>query len=374
MAIVYAHYRTGATLTYGAVSVDGTTLVTAAGTSLPESTQLDGYYAVVDNNVIVSDSIVIQDGTNVVAGGLYENPDVANAVWNEVISKANYNVGQSAGKILRESDISVTSDDAQGPGTGNNQIQLATSASTVDGAYDPARVFIKTGTGAGQSRNIIEYTGATRTATVDRNWKVNPDSSSEYVVLADAGREHVNEGLAQAGTATTLTLNALASSIDNAYRNQLLFIRSGTGDDQVRRVISYDGTTKIATVSRVWGTTPDSTSGYVILPMACVEVQAIKEVELQDNVGPNFDTFFENDSNTTSVIVDDIESTGTTVTRISAIQEADKQLDDSTTPWSLKYKTKGTSTVLLKKNLTDIDDVNVTSTEQIIATETDATP
>jgi len=234
--------------------------------------------------------------------------ELVDDVWDEVISKAAHNVAQSAAKALRQADISITSDTAQGPGTGNNQIQLATGASSVDGAYDPSRVFIKDGTGAGQSRNILQYDGATRTATVDRNWKVNPDATSEYTVMSDAGREHVNEGLAQAGALGSITLNTLASSSDNAYKNQFVFIRSGTGDDQVRRISGYDGTTKIATVSENWDTTPDSTSGYVMIPFACVEVQAIKNQELSAKTGTNLDTFFDASGATTTTEVDDIDT------------------------------------------------------------------
>ena len=156
---------------------------------------------------------------------------------------------------------------AQGSGTGNNQIQLATTASSSDGAYDPSMIIIIEGTGAGQSRYILEYEGSTRTATVDRNWKTNPDATSEYRVMADAGREHVNEGLAQSGsTSSTIKLNALASSDDDAYNEQVIFIRSGTGEDQARIITDYDGTSKVATVRKDWDVTPDTTSAYVMLP------------------------------------------------------------------------------------------------------------
>ena len=147
-----------------------------------------------------------------------------------------------------------------------NTITLASTASATDGAYDPAMIIITGGTGDGQCRLILEYTGASKVAVVDRNWKVNPDATSDYKILADAGRENINEGLAQAGAAGTITLNALASASDDAYNNQLVFIRSGTGEDQVRLVTDYDGTTKIATVGTNWAVNPDATSGYVMLP------------------------------------------------------------------------------------------------------------
>jgi hypothetical protein len=114
----------------------------------------------------------------------------------------------------------------------------------------------------------LEYDGATKVATVDRNWKVLPDATTVFQILANPGREHVNEGLAQAGGASTITLNTLASSVDDVYVGQAIFIRSGTGDDQRKFITAYDGTTKIATVHSPWDIIPDSTSAYVMLPQA----------------------------------------------------------------------------------------------------------
>jgi hypothetical protein len=113
---------------------------------------------------------------------------------------------------------------------------------------------------------IYQYTGSTKIAVVDRNWKTLPDATSEYSIVAHPGREHVNEGLAQAGTANTITLNTLASDQDNAYNYQLIFLRSGTGEDQVGLVTAYNGTTKIATIDKNWDIIPDSTTGYAMLP------------------------------------------------------------------------------------------------------------
>jgi hypothetical protein len=191
--------------------------------------------------------------------------------------------GNDSGTVTVDDEANVTSlvihhDVAQGPGTGSNQIQLAASASAVDGAYDPSMIYIFDGTGAGQSRLIYEYDGTTKMATVDRNWKVLPDLTSKYRIIANPGREHVNEGLAQGGTSTTITLNALASSQDNAYTGQSVFIRSGTGEDQVGVVGTYDGTTKVATLAdgRTWSTIPDTTSGYAMIPMHVHPISEIK--------------------------------------------------------------------------------------------------
>lgn len=194
--------------------------------------------------------------------------EIAKAVWDRILTGATHNIPGSGGRRMREiTSIIIRFDTAQGPGTGNNQIQLDAGASAVSGAYDPSIISIVGGTGIGQTRQVFEYDGASKTITVDRDWKVNPDATSEYIIVGDAGREHVNEGLITAATANTVTLNANASAIDNAYVEQVVFIRSGTGQDQARAIVSYDGTTKVATVYPAWVTNPSTDSGYAILPL-----------------------------------------------------------------------------------------------------------
>jgi hypothetical protein len=87
----------------------------------------------------------------------------------------------------------------------SNTVTLATTASAEPGAYDPGEIVIVNGTGKGQSRMIYQYDETTKIAVVDRNWKTNPDTTSEYRVFSNPGREHVNEGLAQGGGAQTIT-------------------------------------------------------------------------------------------------------------------------------------------------------------------------
>lgn len=191
------------------------------------------------------------------------------AIIDRLLLGSTHNVMNSLGKRIRDlGGFAIRSGTAQGAGTGNNQIQFDAGASAVDGAYDPAGVLLVGGLQDGQSRLILQYNGATKTATVDRNWKVNPTASTDFVIIANPGREHVNEGLAQAGTSTTITLNTLASAADDTYIGQTVFLRSGTGDDQARLIIDYNGTTKVATIDRVWDVIPDTTSGYVMLPTA----------------------------------------------------------------------------------------------------------
>lgn len=196
------------------------------------------------------------------------------AVWDEVLTGATHNVPSSSGRRLRQVASTLILDGIVVSST-DNTVTFNGDASTVDGAYDPAIISIVAGLGAGQSRLILEYDGDTKTAIVDRNWRVNPDTSSEYMIVSTEGREHVNEGRAQAGTPSTITLNPNASIYDNAYNGQVVFIRSGAGEDQARRIVSYSGSTKVATVEREWDAVPDNTSGYVMLPTAVMPSEAI---------------------------------------------------------------------------------------------------
>lgn len=189
------------------------------------------------------------------------------AVWDELITGSLHNISTSAGKRLRNaSSIVIIDGTCPSAPLLSNQIVLNGDASAEDGAYDPAMISIVAGTGIGQTRLILEYEGSTKTATLDRNWKIDPDDTSEYRIASHPGREHVNEGLAQDGDTNTITLNTLASDSNDAYCGQIIFIRSGTGEDQARKVLTYNGTSKIATVDKDWHVVPDDTTGYVMLP------------------------------------------------------------------------------------------------------------
>ncbi len=237
-----------------------------------DATNMPGIYRLDLSDVVIANgvdtvTVMLQGAVGMVPTVIEIQLDLVDNVWDEILVGATHNINNSAGKRLRGSGAPLIREEtAQGAGTGSNQIQFDTGASAMDGAYDPAMVVIIENTGTGQTRLILQYDGATKTATVDRNWKVNPDATSVFQILANAGREHVNEGLAQAGTASTIMLNVLASGNDNAYNGQAVFIRSGTGEDQRRIISAYNGATKIATVNQDWDTIPDTTSGYVMLP------------------------------------------------------------------------------------------------------------
>lgn len=74
----------------------------------------------------------------------------------------------------------------------------------------------------------------------------------------------IRKSTATAGAASTITLDAGASAIDNFYSESKITILSGLGLGQSRTIVSYVGATKVATVSRPWNTNPDATSVFQI--------------------------------------------------------------------------------------------------------------
>ena len=75
---------------------------------------------------------------------------------------------------------------------------------------------------------------------------------------------------AQAGAASAITLAATEPATDDIFNENIISIVGGTGIGQTRLIVTYDGTTKIATVDRSWTTNPDATSIYEVLPFSAI--------------------------------------------------------------------------------------------------------
>lgn len=70
---------------------------------------------------------------------------------------------------------------------------------------------------------------------------------------------------AQGGGNNTITLEALASAVNNEYDGFRIYISSGTGSGQTKTILTYNASTKDATVDSNWTVNPDATSIYEIL-------------------------------------------------------------------------------------------------------------
>ena len=79
--------------------------------------------------------------------------------------------------------------------------------------------------------------------------------------LTDLGLVRTNT--AQGGAAQSITLDAAASAVTDFFKGDAIWVVSGTGAGQLRICTAYNGTSKVATVDRVWATNPDATSVFL---------------------------------------------------------------------------------------------------------------
>lgn len=118
--------------------------------------------------------------------------------------------------------------------------------------------------GSGERTCLIKPTTSSNNIFyVNNNSYVTGFKFVDYTGIAISFPTKVLEtGTAQAGGTNTITLNSGASTYDNYYNSMAVTITGGTGSGQTANVISYNGTTKVATVDANWSTQPTSSSVY----------------------------------------------------------------------------------------------------------------
>jgi len=191
------------------------------------------------------------------------NASLVDDIWDEVLSSGAHNTLFSAGQRLYNMTLrtGTLADDA-----GTNFITFPGPWSSVDGMYEQNIVSVVQGTGAGQTRLIVEYIGADRKAYVDRDWDVVPLTGDIVELLPFSGVLLAQHGIAQAGAVDSITLATSALTDASSYIGCLVFITTGTGAGQTRLITGYTAG-RVATVSPDWETNPDNTSVYKVIPV-----------------------------------------------------------------------------------------------------------
>jgi len=171
--------------------------------------------------------------------------------------------------------------------------------SSEDDYYNGGVVEIVRGTGAGQIRSIVDYAASSQRASVDRDWEVQPDSTSVYIIhgtsigircnsflQANANVERIDD---TANTAEFLALmytgcfvsgsiddsspttsdfdgDSELSSEDDFYNGMYLCITEPDDDLQGigRRIENYTGSTKNFEFAVEFPATPTDGSSFVI--------------------------------------------------------------------------------------------------------------
>jgi len=142
-----------------------------------------------------------------------------------------------------------------------NTITLAAGAASTNDLWVGQQISIYAGTGAGQTRGALNYNGSTKVLTVARNWKVNPDATSQYKIQLQFGPKVNNTlevSIADAGAdLTTIPWNsAWDTEVQSECADALTAYGASTPTDvltQVNAALDAAGT-ELTTIPTTTGT------------------------------------------------------------------------------------------------------------------------
>lgn len=121
------------------------------------------------------------------------------------------------------------------------------------------------GTGAISSSTFADGTTLPTVASVASAVTLPDTPPSGY-----GGSTVIHSGTATGGTSQSITLDSGASDADGTYRFNTIWLTGGTGLGQSAVISGYNGTTKVATITSTWATTPDGTTQFAIGPLGAV--------------------------------------------------------------------------------------------------------
>jgi hypothetical protein len=236
------------------------------------------------SSVVILNKNVRAGFSSDVAGKLFDLDGVVTATDDIEGRKVTYYSASKVMKVYDKGDdgLAATPDDVllgwrpsihtgQATNGGANDIHLSNSASNANDAYNGMYITITSGTGAGQTRRITDYTGSSKIAAVTPSWSPHPSSSSYYSIDLSTT---MFTGTAQSGTTNSITLATTETTVNGYYAGSSISIVSGTGSGQTRTITSYNGSTKGAGVTPDWTTTPNNTSVYEITSKSATYIPA----------------------------------------------------------------------------------------------------
>ena len=116
---------------------------------------------------------------------------------------------------------------------------------------------------AGAISNGTTYYVVNKTANT---FKLSASKDGTAINFTGSYDDSYTTGTAQSGNSTSITLASGASSSDDLFNTYVIYLSSGTGSGQYRVISDYTGSSKVATVTPNWQTSPSGDSVYHISP------------------------------------------------------------------------------------------------------------
>ena len=247
---------------------DVMTILFTSGNEAGQSRLITGYVGV--TGVVSWNAALTGTPADSVSFVILSAGTTADAVWDELLTGASHNIATSAGKRLRQLEQAfVQAEGTVVTVTDAHTITLDAGAVATTDYYPHSRLTIVEGTGAGQSRLIIDYTSG-RVCTLESDFTTSPDTNSLYTIeAADAnvasasGVDLAHGYVATYTNTTTITLDSLAVGTADYYLEMLIVFTNGTGTGQTREITAYTSG-RVCTLSPALITALDTTTVYHI--------------------------------------------------------------------------------------------------------------
>lgn len=262
-----------------ALKANGAATVDISGATMTAVTGCDGWYDLTlttsHTDTVGTLEIIIQDSSEylpvyarfyVIEESVYDAMYASAAAFPT--NFADLSISASSGRV----DVASVAGTAQTAGDLADLITtvdtvvdgIDTKVDTIDGIVDD----ILTDTGTTLDTKLDDIQGGTFNSSTDSLEAIRNRGDAAWTGSAVTS----DSGTAQAGSASTITLQSGASSTNDTYNGQLIYISSGTGAGQSRAIGDYVGSTKVATIITDWATTPDATSVYAVYPDDITEI------------------------------------------------------------------------------------------------------
>lgn len=167
----------------------------------------------IDTNSTKSGYALSATGLDLILAGSTAFIAIAKAVWDRVISKANHDIGQSAGKVLRQGSDLVQIDGSISDTT-PSVTNFDTNLTQVDGYFDDAVLIFSNGSAnAGIGRPVVTHLNANGNMAfvAPDDWPVTPVDGDDFVIFAN----HVHPVTQiQSGLATEAKQDIIDANLD----------------------------------------------------------------------------------------------------------------------------------------------------------------
>jgi hypothetical protein len=277
--------------------------------------------------------------------------EVADAVWDELL--AGHTTEASYGALMQSLQLHVGTAQA---GTSSSITLDATGSSATDDLYNYQMITIRSGTGAGQTRQVTDYNGTTKVATVNLAWTTQPSTDSNYVIhpggldaatvatIADAVWDEARSGHVTAGSFGEYVLaDATRISGDATAADNLEAMVDGTG--LTLTGVTVPTVTTVGTLTTYTGNTPQTGDAFARLgapagASVSADVAAVKvdTAAILVDTGTTLDGYIQ----TVDTVVDAIKAKTDSLTftqaghvdaNVQRINDVVVNGDGSTTPW-----------------------------------------